>query len=344
MQWDAVKRRGIQKVLQKVGLSEKSSSDQVFQQQYDSFQHLGTFLTTLRTSVKESGQTCDRLGQINKTLGGQVHSFLQAELAAGETEASSTGEIIDFLHGAGENPTVANQRVDQLQEAVGRFYNVTNDIGVTMVRAMLNNLGNNVLRPIQRDEDMNSMTKKMLEENEKLTLDYDSFKRAAQGASPQERDKQEAKMRAARDRLEAHTREVQEHLNERQQMRARLVVHSMVAVINEFHDYHKHASSLLQSLGELLPPLLASYVANPDDLNAPVRSHMSPPSQGSRDRNAPTNGNVNPSTGYSYNNTNTNTPNPNNDHPPARSRPSSSPPDRPSSPSMSSHNRRVDSV
>eukprot|EP01112_Ceratiomyxa_fruticulosa_P013452 TRINITY_DN3788_c1_g1_i1.p1 TRINITY_DN3788_c1_g1~~TRINITY_DN3788_c1_g1_i1.p1 ORF type:complete len:792 (-),score=168.54 TRINITY_DN3788_c1_g1_i1:66-2441(-) len=277
MQWDAVKRRGLQKVLQKVGFAGKTS-DEAHDLQQNNFQQLGTFLQSLKNGVQQTLQTLEKLGSTNKNTASQMHSFLHAELSYGESDIQSTGEIISFLnaYSGTDDISLINSRVDQLQELVGRYWQASNDIGIKMFRTLTQNLESAIIFPVSKDEDMNGATKKLLDEREKLVLDYDSYKRGLQHAStPQEREKQEAKVKVAKERLDSFSKKVSDHLAERNLIRCRLIIHSILTIIDELYNYHTHSSDLLQHLGAIIP-LLSVYQLHEDDLMN-VSSLGSPP-------------------------------------------------------------------
>lgn len=249
-----LRRRGIQKVLQQMGMADKTN-DESNTQAYQNFVTLGNFITHLKQAVQGSTSSLEKMSKSQSNMASSVHAYVHSELAD-DTE-STTGELMDFLNTQEEDGSV---HAVALQEVSERFYYASNDITNTVLSDLMLSLEELVIKPITRDEEQNAQTKELNEERKRLNLDYDAYRRAVHNASnPSEQERNEAKLRAAKDKFDSCSRKLNDHLALRNYKRSKIIIHSILTVMQQYNKFFIASAAVLGEVAGILTPLLEHY-------------------------------------------------------------------------------------
>jgi hypothetical protein len=223
-------------------------------QAYQNFLALGSFASQLKTTIQAADTCFEKACTAQTHLAGQIQSYLSSELS-GDADMPP-GELYDFFNSS----DATRLQAQTLHEISGKFYGACSELGNNALQAVLGQLEDLVIRPIVNDEEFAPMTKEILEEKKKATLDYDSFRRAAQNHnSPQEHEKIEAKLRAARDRYELATKRLDQHIDMRNQIRCKLLVHGILTAMQQYCNFYNHAINIFRDTALSIKPLLEVY-------------------------------------------------------------------------------------
>lgn len=269
-----LKRRGLQRILQGMNLAEQTV-DEAHAQAYHNFDTLGNFLAHFKQSLQSATNSLEKVTKQQSNVASNVHAYIHSELS-GDTDAP-TGELLDFF--ATQDDEASTHAV-MLQEVTERFYYACNDITNTVLQNMLHSLNELIIQPIVRDEELNVTTKELLDERKKLNLDYDAYKRATPG---DQQDKYEAKLRAAKDKFEACSKRVTDHLALRNYNRSKILVHSVLSLIQQYQLFFVASSSVFQEVTGVLNPLLVHYQMDERQFMDMAKRDTRPPRQPVKD-------------------------------------------------------------
>lgn len=110
-----LKRRGLQKVLQQMGMAEKTNDESVSHSQ-QSFITLGNFLSHVKQSVQGANQAFEKMAKSQSNMASSLHAYVHTELS--DDADSTTGEVTDFLNTQEEDSSVHAVMLQELSERV----------------------------------------------------------------------------------------------------------------------------------------------------------------------------------------------------------------------------------
>eukprot|EP00026_Physarum_polycephalum_P003421 Phypoly_transcript_03432.p1 GENE.Phypoly_transcript_03432~~Phypoly_transcript_03432.p1 ORF type:complete len:688 (+),score=155.49 Phypoly_transcript_03432:186-2249(+) len=259
-------RRTTQKVLQQMGMADKTEDES---QAYQNFLALGSFTSQLKTTIQAADTCFEKACTAQTHLAGQIQSYLSSELS-GDADLPP-GELHHYF----SSSDTTRLHAKTLQDISGKFYGACSELGNNALQAVIGQLEDMVLRPITNDEEFGTLTKEILEEKKRATLDYDSYRRAAHSNNhhPADQDKVEAKLRAARDRHEQASKRFDEHIDVRNQIRCKLLVHGILTAMQQYCNYYNHAINIFRDTALSLKPLLEIYQMNDSQLQTALNLH-----------------------------------------------------------------------
>jgi hypothetical protein len=248
-------RRATQKVMQQMGLADKTQ-DETNDHNYQNFHALGSFTSQLKATIQSTDSNFEKLCTAQAHLAGQVQSYLHTELS-GDTDLPP-GELYEFFG----NSTIpdAHMHAVLLQEVSEKFYGACSEIGNQLLRTLVGRLDDAVIKPIMKDEEFNVLTKELIEEKKRATLDYDSYRRiAASTNSPSEQEKSEIKVRNAKERFDIATRRVAEHVEQRNRIRCKILIHGILTAMQQYAIFYAAAGDVLKETASVIKPLIDVY-------------------------------------------------------------------------------------
>lgn len=248
-------RRATQKVMQQMGLADKTQDDSN-DHTYQNFHALGSFTSQLKATIQATDTNFEKLCTAQSHLAGQVQSYLHSELS-GDADLPP-GELYEFFN----NSTIpdAHMHAVILQEVSEKFYGACSEIGNNLLRSLVGKLDDAVVKPIMKDEEYNVLTKELIEEKKRATLDYDSYRRMANNTnSPNEQEKYEVKVRNYKERLDIATRRVAEHIEQRNRIRCKVLIHGILTAIQQYSIFYAAAGDILKETASAIKPLVDVY-------------------------------------------------------------------------------------
>jgi len=256
-------RRATQAVLQKMGAAD-TTVDEQFDNTLSNFKRLGEFLHHMEEQTQQSLSSMEKMCYTNNALASSLCNFVFSELSNDDNEFS-TGLLSKFFmktsaqpnRTPAENTTEFNQRQSTFQESVQRLYDSLGTMGHENFKTSQESLGYQVLNPIKKDEDVNRVTKQLLEKRKKLVLEFDSLKRTSDFD----------KIRQAKEEFEAMSKKTSAHLQNRSFIRCKLIVHTIVSMIQQFCLFFESNAILLEGLASFIEPLVGAYQLNSEQLS-----------------------------------------------------------------------------
>ncbi|KAF2069298.1 hypothetical protein CYY_009379 [Polysphondylium violaceum] len=256
-------RRATQAVLQKMGAAD-TTVDEQFDNTLSNFKRLGEFLHHMEEQTQQSLTNMEKMCYTNNALASSLCNFVFSELSNDDNEFS-TGLLSKFFlktsaqtnKTPAENTNEFNQRQSTFQESVQRLYDSLGTMGHENFKTTQESLGFQVLNPIKKDEDVNRVTKQLLEKRKKLILEFDSLKRTNDFD----------KIRSAKEEFETMSKKTNAHLQNRSFIRCKLIVHTIVSMIQQFCLFFESNAILLEGLASFIEPLVGAYQLSPDQLS-----------------------------------------------------------------------------
>ncbi|EGC39433.1 hypothetical protein DICPUDRAFT_86074 [Dictyostelium purpureum] len=257
-----IQRRATQAVLQKIGATEQTH-DEHFDNTYTNFKRLGEFLTHLEESTQSSISQMEKMSFNNSQLASSVCNFVLSELSNDDSEFS-TGLLSKFFLKTSNNPNLSPSennkeslhRQSNFQESVQRLYDSFGTMGHENMAALQDDINHKVVRPIKRDEELNKVTKQLLEKRKKLNFDFDALKRSTDME----------KVKNTKEEFDSLSKKTVSHLQNRSFVRCKLIVHSVITMIQQFCIFFESNSLLLEGLITFIEPLLSQYQLKDDQL------------------------------------------------------------------------------
>eukprot|EP01133_Synstelium_polycarpum_P016790 gene16790-19968_t len=254
-------RRTTQAVLEKVGAAERTV-DESFETNFSNFRRLGDFVSHLEETTSASMRDMEKMCQSNNALVTSLYNFILSELSA-EDQEFSTGLLSKFFKKPTPKPSDdavpsldADQKAPVFQESVQKLYDAFGTVEHENLKQAMESIQYKVVNPIKRDEDMNRGTKQLLDRRKKLNLDYDSLKRSSDLE----------KVRQVKEEFESHSKKTNQHLQARSFIRCKLIVHSVLTLVQQFVVFFDSNSLLMEGLLGFIEPLVSTYQLNAADL------------------------------------------------------------------------------
>lgn len=133
------------------------------------------------------------------------------------------------------------------------------------------------MRPVTKDEEYNALTRQLLEEKKGARTDYDSYRRSASSASSpmyvscfhiaeyhltqfhREQDRADVKVRQAKEKYDIASRRFADHLEVRNRMKCKVLVHGVLTAFQQYHAFYTAAADILKDTSASIKPLLDVY-------------------------------------------------------------------------------------
>ncbi|KYQ90768.1 DNAJ heat shock N-terminal domain-containing protein [Tieghemostelium lacteum] len=259
-----LQRKATQSVMQKMGVFE-TTHDEQFDNTFGNFKRLGEFLGHLEDQTKQSLNSMEKMCINNNALATSLCNFVLSEMSSDDPEFSTGLLNKYFLKTAASSARTstadiqkeADARKSKFQDSVQRLYDGLGTIGHENMKTALDSIDYQVLNPIKKDQEFNKITKQLIDKKKKVTLDYDSIKKSSEME----------KVRLAKEEYEMISKKTASHLQNRSFIRCKLIIHSIVTMIQQFCVFFESNSVLLDGLITFIEPLLSSYQLNDEQLS-----------------------------------------------------------------------------
>ncbi|EGG17250.1 DNAJ heat shock N-terminal domain-containing protein [Cavenderia fasciculata] len=219
--------------------------DEVLDNNLSNLKRLGEFMNHLEETTQQSMLNMERMCQTNSALATSMCNFILSELS--DEKEFSTGLLSKFFKRT--TPESGDLSI-RFQDSVQRLYDSFGTIGHDNLRTTIESLDTNVVIPFKRDKEMNKVTKQVLEKRKKLNLDYDSTKRASSDMD---------KIRMAKEEFDQASKNTNNHIQTRSFIRCKLIVHSIITLVQQFCIFFESNSVLLEGLLGFIEPMVDTY-------------------------------------------------------------------------------------
>ncbi|EFA82636.1 DNAJ heat shock N-terminal domain-containing protein [Heterostelium album PN500] len=168
----------------------------------------------------------------------------------------STGQLDTFFKANQQQNQMPDSLSSKFQESIQRLYDAMGTMEHEFLKSTIDVMDHKVIQPLKRDQDYNRMTKQLLDKRKKLNLDYDSIKKSNDAG----------RVSSVKQEFDLVSKKTYNHLHARSKIRCKLIVHSIVTMIQQFCMFYESNALLLEGLLEMVEPLVNNYQLSSSDL------------------------------------------------------------------------------